>query len=64
MDPNDVNLLYKKGKAKNLKRDYVEATECLSKALRNLDWRDDKLRTQLNYELGYSLHKQEKYKTN
>ena len=28
----------------------------------SLDWRDLKLKTQLNYELGYALHKQKKYK--
>lgn len=62
VDPSHVGLLYYKGKILNTKGDYEAAQTALSRGLTTLDWRDVKLKTQLNYELGYSLHKQEKYK--
>lgn len=62
IDESHVRLLYFKGKILNTEHRYAEAQKALNKGLTALDWRDLKLKTQLNYELGYSLHKQEKYK--
>ncbi|MGB0521488.1 MAG: tetratricopeptide repeat protein [Flammeovirgaceae bacterium] len=62
VDPKHVELLYYKGKLLNLEGKYEEAKTNIDAAIMEFEGRDIKMQTQLNYELGYALHKLGKYK--
>lgn len=62
VNPNHVELLYYKGRMLNLEGKYEEAKLNIDKAIIEFEGRDIKMQTQLNYELGYALHKLGKYK--
>jgi tetratricopeptide (TPR) repeat protein len=62
IEPENVNLLYYKGKLLNTQSNFAGAEDVLNKAVTVLDWRDVKMKTQVYYELGYAMHKQGKYK--
>lgn len=60
--PEHVELLYYKSKLLNLEGKHEEAKTAIDKAIIAFEGRDIRMQTQLNYELGYALHKMGKYK--